>query len=92
METFQGDPRFVVLAVNVGEVEGMVTRQMQRRGWTFRSLLDTRSAVAQDYGISGHPESFLIDKRGRLVGVAVGPREWTSPGIDRFIRQLLGET
>lgn len=80
-----------IFAVNVGEVEGVVAKAMKKKGWTFPALLDTRGDVSRTYRITGHPESFLIDRAGRVAAFAVGPRNWQSPYAEAYIRQLLAE-
>ncbi len=82
---------FALYAINVGEVEGIVKKRMTEEGWTFPALLDTRSAVARDYGITGHPETFLIDKKGGIAALAIGARKWDGDRARTLITQLLAE-
>ncbi|MGQ4810532.1 Thiol-disulfide oxidoreductase ResA [Candidatus Entotheonellaceae bacterium PAL068K] len=46
---------------------------------TFPALLDTQGIVERLYRTSGVPESFIVDKHGRLVEKIVGPRDWAHP-------------
>jgi hypothetical protein len=41
------------------------------------------------YGVWGPPTLYIIDRQGRLVGRAAGPRPWDSPAGRRFIEALL---
>lgn len=43
---------------------------------TFITLIDPVNAMSKLYGITGVPESFLIDKEGILRERFVGPKEW----------------
>jgi cytochrome c biogenesis protein CcmG/thiol:disulfide interchange protein DsbE len=43
---------------------------------TAPTLIDPGNSMAKLYGISGVPESFLIDKEGILRERFVGPKEW----------------
>jgi thiol-disulfide isomerase/thioredoxin len=36
------------------------------------------------------PETYIVDGTGRLVGYVVGPRDWNSPAIRRYLEKLLG--
>jgi len=36
------------------------------------------------------PETYIVDKRGRLVAYVVGPRDWGSPAARAFLEGLLG--
>ena len=40
---------------------------------TYPNGPDLRSRVARRYGISGVPETFLIDTAGKMVDIIVGP-------------------
>ncbi|MFQ5911751.1 MAG: TlpA family protein disulfide reductase [Nitrospinota bacterium] len=90
-EAHRSNKDFAFFAVNVGEIKGVVAHSMKKRGWTFPALLDTRDEVSQAYGITGHPESFLIDRIGRIAAFAVGPRNWQSPQAETHIDRLLAE-
>ena len=39
----------------------------------FDVLLDPQGAVGTEYGITGYPETFLIDREGRLLAKFIGP-------------------
>ncbi len=54
-------------------------------------LLDTDGAVTRRYGVNGTPTAFLIDRQGRLLGRAVGPRDWASPAGAALIAPLLAD-
>ena len=41
------------------------------------------------YRVQGLPTTILIDREGRSVGRAVGPREWAGPEGRALIRSLL---
>ncbi len=36
------------------------------------------------------PESYIVDKSGRLVAYIIGPRDWTDPAAQRFLERLIG--
>ena len=36
------------------------------------------------------PETYIVDKAGRLVAYVVGPRDWDHPGARLFLEALLG--
>jgi thiol-disulfide isomerase/thioredoxin len=35
------------------------------------------------------PETYIVDGKGRLVAYVVGPRDWNSPAIRRYLERLL---
>lgn len=47
-----------------------------RNNVTFATLIDPSNSMSKLYGITGVPETFLIDKEGILRERFVGPQEW----------------
>lgn len=35
------------------------------------------------------PESYIVDRQGRLVAYVVGPRDWSDPRAKAYLEQLL---
>lgn len=79
----------VMLAVDVQESPKQVARFMEDFQLSFPALLDTDGKVAARYRVHGIPTTVLIDRKGRLAGTVVGPREWSSPQGKAVIRSLL---
>lgn len=52
--------------------------------WTFPNLRDADGAVGSDYGLRGLPTTFIIDSRGRIADVLLGPQTEAS------LREALG--
>ena len=76
-------------------VDRMGIEEMQQfakaKGLRFPIALDAQFAVAQNYRVRGTPTTFLIDRKSRVVGGTVGPREWDSDVAKQLIRHLLQE-
>jgi cytochrome c biogenesis protein CcmG/thiol:disulfide interchange protein DsbE len=47
-------------------------------GWTFPNLRDTDGVVGSDYGLRGLPATFIVDSRGRIADVLLGPQSEAS--------------
>jgi cytochrome c biogenesis protein CcmG/thiol:disulfide interchange protein DsbE len=56
---------------------------------TYLNGPDIGTRIAQAYRIQGVPETFYVDKTGRLRGVHIGPL--SSPELDNKIEELLYE-
>ena len=54
-------------------------------------LLDEKAEVANAYGIQSHPQTFFINREGRVVGRALKGMDWTSRSMRNLIQHLLGE-
>lgn len=55
----------------------------------FLVLHDIDSAVSANYGVYRYPETFLIDRQGRVQAHLVGAIEWMSKPIQKNIEDLL---
>jgi len=67
------DKGLVVLVVNMGESPSKVGEFLQRYGFSFPVLLDTKAEIAIRYNIIYIPVTFLIDKEGIIQATKVGP-------------------
>ena len=67
----------------------VVTPFMRNYQLTFPVLLDPTSTIERLYRTSGVPESFIVDKQGRLVEKIVGPRDWAHPQMLTVFERLL---
>ncbi|HVO25333.1 MAG TPA: TlpA disulfide reductase family protein [Candidatus Margulisiibacteriota bacterium] len=81
---------FVMLAVSEDETGAAAVQPfIQEMGLTFPVLLDTEGTLPSRYGVTGYPETFLIDRGGRVVHHTIGPEDWDSESVYRFLLQLL---
>ncbi len=53
------------------------------------TLIDPDNEIARRYGLTGVPETFIIDKEGIIRERIVGPREWDSPEMVARIEKWL---
>jgi thiol-disulfide isomerase/thioredoxin len=81
---------FVVLTVAV-DLEGAVPVEkfIAKHGYTFYVAIDSKSRVLDLYRVEKIPMTFLIDKKGRVLGKAIGPRDWKSPEAVSLFNQLI---
>jgi len=86
------DRKFVMLTVSIDENRADIPPFVEELGLTFPIALDTQSRVAQLYGLTGVPETFLISPAGKVLHHIVGPSDWFEPGIvgafDSMLRKL----
>lgn len=84
------DQGLEVLLVDFREDPETVGKAVRERGYTPPVLLDRSGDVTgRVYGVWGPPTAFFVDRAGRLLGRAVGPRGWDSPAAKAFLRALL---
>jgi len=53
--------------------EKKITDFLQQRGWAYPTLVDDRGKTAIAYGVGGVPETFFLDKNGKIVAKFDGP-------------------
>lgn len=80
---------FTLLAVSVDEDPAVVEAFRARLGLSFPILLDPRKRVSSSYQTYRYPETFLIDREGRIVARYVGPRDWDTAAYVERIRRLV---
>lgn len=72
-----------------GDGADRVVSFVKTLGLTFPIGLDPRLEVANRYTVRALPSSFLIDRTGNIVAVALGPRAWDGTAADAVIETLL---
>jgi len=84
-------PDFELLAVSEDDGGADVVRRfVEDLGVTFPVLHDPERQVGTRYGVWGYPETFVIDRGGRIVERVIGPRTWDTPEQVAALRALLG--
>jgi peroxiredoxin len=83
---------FVMLAVSQDtKGKSAVVPYVQKNGYHFKILLDPENKVGDSYGVSGVPETFIIDRKGRIVAHHMGAFDWSRPDVKEALQQLLSE-
>lgn len=87
-----GKKDFTLLAISVDFEESQsVKKFIEKSGYTFPVLLDPRGKMLNLYRVRAIPTTFLIDKKGVILGKAIGPRKWDMPEVIKLIRILIEE-
>jgi DsbE subfamily thiol:disulfide oxidoreductase len=81
-----GQP-FQMVAVLTNDDPGQAARFAGKLNLTFPILVDQESKAAADYGLTGVPETFIIDASGILREKFIGPRPWNSPEAKEMLRR-----
>lgn len=63
----------VLLGVDYNDPTSDARRFVERHGLTYPIVRDRSGAVGDRYDLSGVPETFVVDRRGRLVVHLLGP-------------------
>jgi thiol-disulfide isomerase/thioredoxin len=87
-----GDEGLVILAINLREEANEVKAFFREHQVSFTALLDQDGDTFARYEAWSLPTTFLVDKNGRLLGKAVGYRDWESDQAIQIFRKLLNDT
>jgi peroxiredoxin len=84
------DKDFVMLAVSEDEDgKAVVQSFVNQVGLTFPVLMDPDGVVPGRYGVTGYPETFVIDREGRVIQHPIGPEDWESDQAYAYFARLL---
>jgi len=89
-EVFAGRD-FVMLAVNVEEDAAEVLPDfLKQYPHSYSVLLDVEAKAQELYNVDKFPETFIIDKQGRVVERVIGARDWSSTAMLQRFNTLVG--
>jgi len=78
-----------ILAVNLMEDKPRVQSFAQELKLTFPILLDSDGTVGREYDARAIPTTYVLDRRGLILGRAVGAREWDTTGMTDLLQSIL---
>ncbi len=81
----------VVLGVAADSDKEDVLAVVKKLEVTFPTLQDPEGETERAYRATGYPETFLVDRRGSLRQIYVGPVEWDDAQVIARIREVLDE-
>jgi len=83
---------FVLLAISVDDGSPDPARKfIQKHRYRFPVLLDPAGKTLDLFEINRIPATIIIDKKGRMVGRVIGPRDWSKPEVFSLIDQMLDD-
>lgn len=88
---FSQNPQFRMVTVIFKDNEMNVFNFMKQNGYSFPVYLNPDDSAAKKFGITGVPETFIIDKKGILRNKVIGPQHWDSPSMFNAMEALIKE-
>jgi thiol-disulfide isomerase/thioredoxin len=90
LNSFMAGKPFQMVAVSIDEGgKPAIQSFFKESGFSLPTYLDESGASAKSYGITGVPESFIIDKQGIIVKKIIGGFAWDSPETVLFLEGLM---
>ncbi len=84
-------PNFVILTILYKDNPSGAFQFMKKNNLNLTLLLDGKQEVSSIYGVTGVPETYIIDKKGVLRRKIIGPTRFDTPDSLRFISGLIME-
>ncbi|MDA0165620.1 TlpA family protein disulfide reductase [Solirubrobacter ginsenosidimutans] len=79
----------VVLGLDTQDASNAAIGFLKERKATFPSLRDRDRSYGREFGVTGYPETFLIDRKGRVAALRRFPV--TQAWLDQELPKLLAE-
>ena len=83
--------KFLMVTILYKDDERTASDYMRANGYTFPLYADNNGSSAKQYGVTGVPETYLIDKKGSLRKRIIGPADWNSSEAKAYINAMLSE-
>ena len=89
LNTIMAGKPFQMVAVSIDE-GGVpaIEAFFKETGFSLPTYTDPDGKAAKTYGVTGVPETFIIDKNGILVKKVIGGFAWDSPDAVSFLQNL----
>ncbi len=81
----------ISLKVEIKEKEEDVLKYKNEFKIPCPILMDDNASVASAYGVWSHPETFFINRDGKIVGRVLKEMDWTSKAVTNLIQFLMKE-
>ena len=81
---------FQMLAVSLDEGGKQVVESfLKKSGFELPAYIDIDNKAAKSYGVTGVPETYIIDKKGVIVKKVIGPMSWDDPEVISLLSDLM---
>ena len=82
----------VILGVSIDEDPAAYAKFVRDQGINFPTWNDPSAVkIAHDYGTSMWPETYVIDRKGKIARKIIGPQDWNSPEMLAYFDNLLAK-
>ncbi len=81
----------VVLGISVDDDAQAYAQFVQTNGIDFPTYRDPSKAIPASYGTSMYPDTYIIDRQGKIARKLVGAQDWTSPEMTAYFNSLLSK-
>ena len=83
--------KFKMLALLNRDAPAMAENFAKKLGLTMPILNDQGNDAGAKYGLTGVPETYIVDKQGVLREKFIGPAQWDSPVYQQMMMKYINE-
>ena len=83
--------KFEMIALFNNDKKTAVRKFVSQLGLTFPILSDEFNFAGPKYGLTGLPETFIVDKQGMIREKFIGPAEWDTPENIQMLTKYINE-
>jgi len=80
-----------ILGISIDEDQNAYEEFLRMYQVDFPTFRDPSRQISLNYGTIMIPETYVIDRNGRIDRKIVGPQDWTSPAMLAYIDSVLNE-
>jgi peroxiredoxin len=82
----------LVLGVSIDEDPAAYEKFLKDQGIVFPTFREPTRKLALDYGTPVFPDTYVIDRHGKILRKFFGPQQWDSPDMLAYFDAVLGQT
>jgi cytochrome c biogenesis protein CcmG/thiol:disulfide interchange protein DsbE len=91
-EVLSANPHFKIVTILFRDDLERASQYLKQNGYTFPVYVNPDGNAPGLFGITGVPETFIIDKKGVLRDKVIGPADWDSPQVISSLQALINES
>ncbi|MFZ0910057.1 MAG: TlpA disulfide reductase family protein [Candidatus Acidiferrales bacterium] len=80
-----------VLGISMDDDEKAYERFLQAYNVDYPTYRDPTKKLAGEYGTAMYPETYVIDRQGRIARKIVGEQDWNDGDITAYMQELLAK-
>ena len=81
----------VILGISVDEDGAAYEKFLQDHNIHFPTYRDPSKQISSAYGTFMYPETYIIDRQGRITRKIIGPQDWSRPETVAYLEGLLSK-
>ncbi|MCF8055712.1 MAG: TlpA family protein disulfide reductase [Desulfocapsa sp.] len=91
VHTYLPKDTFKMLSILNNDNPALADDFCKKLGVTIPILNDPNGIIGKAYGLTGVPETFIIDKQGILREKFIGPAQWDAPGYIQMLMNYINK-